>query len=190
MPEESFQQQEGADYTARMAQEHANDEGNLSSPLACLADDERDVTASSVSFSRYQGYLATPTANAADNTDTTTTTTTTTITINALPCLIVIHEWWGLNPQIQAVTRKLAGQGYRALAVNLYGQTAATDVKTARAYMKACFQAKDEYCMDCLKEAVAYLQSTAQESPRIGVIGWSMIVIASWSTIAISTTCG
>ena len=38
-----------------------------------------------------------------------------------LPGLIVIHEWWGLNDNIKAMTRRLAGEGYVALAVDLYG---------------------------------------------------------------------
>jgi carboxymethylenebutenolidase len=37
-----------------------------------------------------------------------------------LPGLIVIHEWWGLNDNIKAMTRKLASEGYVALAVDLY----------------------------------------------------------------------
>ena len=38
-----------------------------------------------------------------------------------LPGIIVIHEWWGLNDDIKAMTRRLAGEGYVALAVDLYG---------------------------------------------------------------------
>jgi carboxymethylenebutenolidase len=36
-----------------------------------------------------------------------------------LPGVIVIHEWWGLNENIKAMTRRLAGEGYVALAVDL-----------------------------------------------------------------------
>ena len=34
--------------------------------------------------------------------------------------LIVIHEWWGLNEDIHAMTEQLAALGYTALAVDLY----------------------------------------------------------------------
>ena len=37
-----------------------------------------------------------------------------------LPALIVIHEWWGLNDNIKMMTDRLAGEGYVALAVDLY----------------------------------------------------------------------
>ncbi len=43
-----------------------------------------------------------------------------------LPGIIVIHEWWGLNDEIKAMTRRLAGEGYVALAVDLYGGATAT----------------------------------------------------------------
>src|SRR5271165_5064012 len=43
------------------------------------------------------------------------------------PALIVIHEWWGLNDWVKDEAAKLAGEGYVALAVDLYrGKVAAT----------------------------------------------------------------
>ena len=41
------------------------------------------------------------------------------------PAIIVIHEWWGLNDWVKEQAAQLAGQGYVALAVDLYrGQVA------------------------------------------------------------------
>ena len=41
------------------------------------------------------------------------------------PALVVLHEDWGLTDWVKEQTRKLAGQGYVALAVDLYrGQVA------------------------------------------------------------------
>ena len=37
-----------------------------------------------------------------------------------LPALVVIHEWWGLNDWVKEQSEKLAGQGYVALAIDLY----------------------------------------------------------------------
>lgn len=48
------------------------------------------------------GYLATP-ANG-----------------DAAPGVVVIQEWWGLNPQIQGVADRFAEAGYRALVPDLY----------------------------------------------------------------------
>ena len=48
-----------------------------------------------------------------------------------LPGLIVIHEWWGLNDNIRKMAERLAGEGYVALAVDLYGGKAASTPKEA-----------------------------------------------------------
>ena len=36
------------------------------------------------------------------------------------PTVIVIQEWWGLNDWVKDQARALAGEGYVALAVDLY----------------------------------------------------------------------
>lgn len=88
----------------------------------------------------------------------------------SLPGLIVIHEWWGLNDNIRMMTRRLAGLGIRALAVDLYGgKTAATSdeavkyVKKVNSHHKAAIQN--------LKKAYQYLYST-KGAEKVGVIGW------------------
>ena len=44
------------------------------------------------------------------------------------PGVVVLHEWWGLVPQIEDVCDRLAAMGYMALAPDLYrGATAAND---------------------------------------------------------------
>ena len=42
------------------------------------------------------------------------------------PAILVVHEWWGLNDYSEMRARKLAGLGYIAMAVDLFG-----DGKTA-----------------------------------------------------------
>ena len=87
-----------------------------------------------------------------------------------LPAIIVIHEWWGLNDNIRRMTDQLAGEGYLALAVDLYGgQTAATPAAAQRlmgAVMSAPGAASDN-----LRQAYGYLHATRHAS-RVGVIGW------------------
>ena len=39
----------------------------------------------------------------------------------ARPGVIVIHEWWGLNDYIRQRADSLAGLGYSALALDMYG---------------------------------------------------------------------
>ena len=38
------------------------------------------------------------------------------------PGILVVHEWWGLNDYARERARMLAGLGYTALAVDMYGQ--------------------------------------------------------------------
>jgi dienelactone hydrolase len=37
------------------------------------------------------------------------------------PGVLVVHEWWGLNDYARSRARMLAGQGYTALALDMYG---------------------------------------------------------------------
>lgn len=38
------------------------------------------------------------------------------------PGVLVIHEWWGLNDYIRKRAQQIAGLGYRALALDMYGE--------------------------------------------------------------------
>jgi dienelactone hydrolase len=38
------------------------------------------------------------------------------------PGILVVHEWWGLNAYVRKRARMLAGLGYSALAVDMYGE--------------------------------------------------------------------
>lgn len=92
--------------------------------------------------------------------------------IEPLPGLIVIHEWWGLNDNIRAMTRLLAAEGYVALAVDLYGDAVADDPARAQELM-ARVTASPELVRSNLGQAYEYLDEYAL-SPRIGVIGWCL----------------
>ncbi len=48
----------------------------------------------------------------------------------------MIHEWWGLNDNVKAMTRRLAGEGYVALAVDLYEGKVAAKPDEAKALME------------------------------------------------------
>jgi len=88
-----------------------------------------------------------------------------------LPGLIVIHEWWGLNDNIKAMTRKLASEGYVALAVDLYNGAKADTPEKAQPLMAAVV-GDQEAARANLKQAYDYLDKYAL-APRIGSVGWS-----------------
>lgn len=87
-----------------------------------------------------------------------------------LPGVVVIQEWWGLNDNIEAMARRLAAQGYVALAVDLYGGQVATTPDDAMRLMRAAM-ADEDGLVDNLRQAVAFLADDIG-APRIGVIGW------------------
>lgn len=141
----------------QMAAQHQHDRP-AATPAATAAP-AQPVTAEEVDFGNVKGqpargYLAHPQAPPAGA---------------HLPGLIVIHEWWGLNDNIKAATRRLAGEGYAALAVDLYGGKVADTADGAKQLMGGVL-ANREAAFATLRAADAYLKR--QGAPRIGVIGW------------------
>jgi carboxymethylenebutenolidase len=87
-----------------------------------------------------------------------------------LPGIVVIHEWWGLNDNIRTATRRLAGEGYRALAVDLYDDSTAQTPDQAQKLMKQA-TSDTERLLANLQGAHEYLRSE-EEAPRVAVLGW------------------
>ena len=87
-----------------------------------------------------------------------------------LPGIVVIHEWWGLNDNIRTATRRLAGEGYRVLAVDLYGDSTAQTPDRAQSLMQRATR-DDERLRANLRGAHEYLRSEAEAS-RVAVMGW------------------
>jgi carboxymethylenebutenolidase len=89
---------------------------------------------------------------------------------NAKGALLVIHEWWGVNDWVKSMADQLAGQGYLALAVDLYKGKSTSVPKEAMALM----QAKDEKWGDAAEEAgLEWLKANAGGA-KIATIGWCM----------------
>ncbi|MBM22737.1 MAG: carboxymethylenebutenolidase [Gammaproteobacteria bacterium] len=94
------------------------------------------------------------------------------IATEAKSALIVIHEWWGLNEDIHAMTEQLAALGYTALAVDLYEGKSATQVRDAFA-LSTNLSSNEERGLANLKAAYDYLEAQ-MGATRIGVIGWCL----------------
>ncbi len=82
------------------------------------------------------------------------------------PGIVMIHEWWGLNDNIKDMARELAKDGYKVLAVDLFGKVAGTP-DDAHAQVAGLNQAE---ALQNLKTALVYLRS--QNATRIGSLGW------------------
>jgi carboxymethylenebutenolidase len=144
----------GSDYASDMAREHKGDTpvANAASETKPAAEvDSRMVTYATVKGTEAKGYLAEP--KGAEG---------------PLPGIIVIHEWWGLNDNIRSMTDQLAGQGYRALAVDLYDGKNASTPDEAQTLMRAAME-KSADLTENLMQAYAYLSDKGQ---KVGTIGW------------------
>jgi carboxymethylenebutenolidase len=86
------------------------------------------------------------------------------------PGIIVIHEWWGLNDNIRAMARRLAGEGYVALAVDLYCGKSAETAEQARALMQASLE--NATANDANLEQAYDTLTTKEHCPKVGVVGW------------------
>jgi carboxymethylenebutenolidase len=86
------------------------------------------------------------------------------------PAIVVIHEWWGLNDWVKEQASRLAGQGYAALAIDLFrGQVADN---SAMAHELSRRVPQDRALRD-LHAAVEFLKSQPNvKKNRIASIGW------------------
>jgi carboxymethylenebutenolidase len=88
------------------------------------------------------------------------------------PAIVVIHEWWGLNDWVKEQAQKYAGQGYVALAVDLYRGKVATTPDDAHVLMRGL---ADDRGLRDLQAAFSYLSSRPDVvAVKIGSVGWCM----------------
>jgi carboxymethylenebutenolidase len=88
------------------------------------------------------------------------------------PGVLVIQEWWGLDDWVKGQARKLAQEGYAALAVDLYRGKVTQDPTEAHQLMMGL---PPDRAMRDLKGAYTYLQSRKDvNKEKVGVIGWCM----------------
>ncbi len=94
-----------------------------------------------------------------------------------LPGILAIHEWWGLNENIEAMARRLAGEGYQVLAVDLYNGEIAKTPEEASQLVQAV--AKNPFAAEAnITKAYNYLVEEKQ-APKVASIGWCFG--GSWS---------
>ena len=86
------------------------------------------------------------------------------------PAIVVIHEWYGLNDWVKEQASKLAGQGYAALAIDLFRGQVADNSEMAHELSRGVPQ--DRALRD-LHAAVEFLKSQPNvKKNRIASIGW------------------
>ena len=146
------------DYADYMWEVHSNERPIPTDILTQASTEDDQVTAEMVTYGTVEGkeikgYLASPV-----NSD------------RPLPGIIVIHEWWGLNDNIKAMTRKMAAEGYTALAVDMYGGESAETPEKAMELVTDALNNSDRL-KDNLALAYQYLEAE-KDAPKIASIGW------------------
>jgi carboxymethylenebutenolidase len=84
--------------------------------------------------------------------------------------VLVLHEWWGLNDWVKSMADRLAGEGYLALAVDLYKGKVASDPKEAAKLMEQ----KDEKWGDAVEEAGLEWLKANGDGAKVATLGWCM----------------
>lgn len=88
------------------------------------------------------------------------------------PGIVVIQEWWGLEPHIRDVTDRFAAEGFVALAPDLYHGKVATEPDEAR---KLAMELEYDRAVAEIIAAARYLLNRAEvRGPKVGVVGFCM----------------
>lgn len=80
---------------------------------------------------------------------------------------MLIHEWWGLNKDVEVRTSKFAKAGFRAMAIDLYNGKVAVDPEDAKVLMNSVKQAEAN------AKYLAALNALKAPNRKLAVIGWS-----------------
>jgi carboxymethylenebutenolidase len=105
-------------------------------------------------FNDVEGYVAAPSAE------------------GKYPGLILIHEWWGLNEDIESLARSFAEEGYVVLAVDMY-KGESTDSPDMARELSSGVRADVKGAFENLEAGLAYLKSRADVQPeQLASVGW------------------
>ncbi|HEY2955240.1 MAG TPA: dienelactone hydrolase family protein [Candidatus Eisenbacteria bacterium] len=89
-----------------------------------------------------------------------------------VPGVVVIQEWWGLNGQIREIARRLAKEGYVAIAPDLYHGKVTSDPEMAHTLMRGL---DENRALVDLNEAARWLAAQPRTAGRrMGVVGFCM----------------
>lgn len=85
------------------------------------------------------------------------------------PAIIIIHEWWGINDDIHRIAERFAGEGFLALAIDLFEGKSTADAGEA---MQLITQLKTDQAVVTMKATVEFLQRDPRCNGSIAVTGF------------------
>lgn len=90
--------------------------------------------------------------------------------VEPLPAVVMIHEWWGLNPSARALADRLASEGFIVLAVDLFDGATAESAPDARKLMLGVVE-KPESAEQNIARACEWLLETTG-APSVATVGF------------------
>src|SRR5881392_4358328 len=90
------------------------------------------------------------------------------------PGLLLNQEWWGLNPQIKRVADRLAGEGFVALAPDLYRGELAEHDEMDKAGQLMSTLPMDRAARDMIGAVDELARRTEVNGAGIGAVGFCM----------------
>ena len=117
------------------------------------AEDLAPITTERTTIDGTPGYLARPAAE------------------GEYPAVVMIHEWWGLNENIEHMAEILAGHGYVVFAVDLYdGEVAANSSEAAR--LSGQVRENPALAVSKMQSAVSGLRERPDTTRQVASLGW------------------
>lgn len=91
----------------------------------------------------------------------------------AIAGVIVAPEWWGRNEYTEQRARELAGHGYAALAIDMYGdKKVTTDAKQAYEWMMQTFEDAETIVTRASAALATLAQQTEVNADKLAAIGF------------------
>ncbi|MGZ8554262.1 MAG: dienelactone hydrolase family protein, partial [Chitinophagaceae bacterium] len=91
----------------------------------------------------------------------------------ARPAVLVIHEWWGLNDYAKSRAKQLAGLGYIAMAVDMYGNGKTADNPDSAGKYATPFYSNPQMTKARFDAALDKLKTYSQtDGNKIAAIGY------------------
>ena len=100
-----------------------------------------------------------------------------------VPAVVVIHEWWGVNAQIQTVAERWAKEGFLAIVPDLFHGFVAKNADEAGKKMGSLDFAK---AVQEIAGAVTYIAAHPRSTGKVAVTGYCMggaLTLASACTV-------
>lgn len=87
------------------------------------------------------------------------------------PGVVMVHDVWGLADHTRDMARRLAGEGYCVLALNLYRRMPTVRIDNPGTWMR---ELSDPQLLDEIQAAIDWLHARPEVSGKVGITGFCM----------------